>query len=160
MKADKVIPENLVAVRQFVIMNSKSFLEIRVFFVNFKKFTSISQKNDQSQPSNHQTMIGSSYGLCIKASFSKLTDSNQILKNYFVGIHHHRLCKISTRAPYELPITAISYSSMVIPDDLVTKQMCQKIKTTKALTLQIYLPMTNARAFKLIVSNLISNTYN
>ena len=32
----------------------------------------------------------------IEVNFSKLTDSNQILRNDFVGLHYH-LCKISSQ---------------------------------------------------------------
>ena len=46
----------------------------------------------------------------IEVNFSKLTDSNKIFRNDFVGFHYH-LCKISSQiieciifAPYELSI--------------------------------------------------------
>ena len=49
----------------------------------------------------------------IEVNFSKLMDSDQIFRNYFVGLHYH-LCKISSQiieciifAPYELSITII-----------------------------------------------------
>ena len=45
---------------------------------------------------------------CIQVNFLQLTDSNQIFRNDFVGLHYH-LCKISSQiieciifAPYEL----------------------------------------------------------
>ena len=47
----------------------------------------------------------------IEVNFSKLTESNQIFRNDFVGLHYH-LCKISLQiidcisfAPYKLYIT-------------------------------------------------------
>ena len=52
----------------------------------------------------------------IEVNFSKLTGSNQIFRNDFVGLHYH-LCNISSQiieciifAPYELSITIYAHT--------------------------------------------------
>ena len=72
----------------------------------------------------------------IEVNFSKLTDSNQIFRNYFVGLHYH-LCKVSSQiikcvifAPCELSITIYS---IVLDRVIVQVSRTNKIPTRASI---------------------------
>ena len=70
-------------------MLTKSIVKIWLLSVNFDELTSITVCGDESHPFERSTVIGRGE----LRRFSKLTDSNQILKIDFVSIHCH-LCEI------------------------------------------------------------------
>ena len=74
-------------------MKTKSFLKVWLLCVNFENFTSINEDRDQSQSSARIEGCDWPRSSFIELNFSKLTNGNQIIRNYFVCILYN-LCKM------------------------------------------------------------------